>query len=110
MTASVDIPRAYAVRGARVVYQACGESMIGAGITDGDLVFVKPTRTVREAADRIVACRVDGTEHVRFLTVRGKRVRLLSRHEAYAPIELDTTEMRARSFELIGIVVGRTSG
>jgi phage repressor protein C with HTH and peptisase S24 domain len=98
---SSEIPRAYAVRGARLAYEASGDSMIGAGITDRDLLYVKPTRNMREAAGKIVVCRVDTADYVKVLDVRAGRTRLLSRNERYPPIEL--TE-----FELVGIVVGRS--
>jgi phage repressor protein C with HTH and peptisase S24 domain len=99
---AIEIPRVYSVRGARLAYEAAGDSMIGAGIADRDLLYVKPTRSTREAAGRIVVCRVDGAEYVKVLDVRGGRVRLLSRNEHYPPIDVDGR------LELVGIVVGRT--
>ncbi|HEV3484129.1 MAG TPA: S24 family peptidase, partial [Vicinamibacterales bacterium] len=76
----------------------------GAGIADRDLLFVKPTRSMREATGRIVVCRVGDAEYVRLLDVRGTRIRLLSRNERHAPIDVvDNSDL-----ELIGIVVGRT--
>ena len=99
---AIDIPRPYAVRGARVAYEAAGDSMIGAGIADRDILFVKPTRSTREAAGRVVVCRVDTAEYVKVFDVRGGRVRLLSRNDRYPPIEL------GEGYELVGIVVGRT--
>jgi phage repressor protein C with HTH and peptisase S24 domain len=101
----VEIPRVYENRGARLVYEAAGDSMIGAGIADRDLLFVKPLRSTREAAGRVVVCRVDGTEYVKQLDIRGGRIRLLSRNERYPPIELTEGSQR---FELVGVVVGRT--
>ena len=101
---NVEVPRAYSVRGARLAYEASGESMIGAGIADRDLLFVKPTRSTREATGRVVVCRVDGATYVKWLDVRGGRLRLLSRNERYPPIEVDA----GSDFELIGVVVGRT--
>ena len=101
--ANADVPRPYLVRGARLAYEASGDSMLGAGIADGDLVFVKPTRSMREAAGRIVVCRVDGAEYARVLAGRGDRLRLLSRHDRFGPIEVSE-----KSFELVGLVVGRT--
>ena len=98
-----DIPHFFVVRGARLAYEASGDSMIGAGIADRDLVFVKPTRNVREANGRIVVCRLDAAEYLKVLDVRAGRMRLLSRNERYSAI--DVNEDR---FELIGIVVGRT--
>jgi transcriptional regulator with XRE-family HTH domain len=101
----VEIPRSYANRGARVVYEAAGDSMIGAGIAERDLLFVKPLRATREAVGRVVVCRIDGAEFIRVLDVRGGRIRLLSRNERYPPIELAEGSER---FELVGVVVGRT--
>jgi phage repressor protein C with HTH and peptisase S24 domain len=100
---STDIPRTFAVRGARLAYEAAGDSMIGAGIADRDLLFVKPTRSAREAAGRVVVCRVDAAEYVRVFDVRGGRTRLLSRNDRYPPLELSEGH-----FELVGVVVGRT--
>lgn len=100
----VEIPRTYAARGARLVYEAAGDSMIGAGIADRDLLYVKPTRNVREASGRVVVCRLGDSEHVRVLDVRSGRIRLLSRSDRDAPLEIDDNT----SFELIGIVVGRS--
>lgn len=101
---SVDIPRAYAVRGARLAFEASGDSMIGAGIADRDLLFVKPTRSLREAGGRVVVCRIDGAEYAKVLDARGGRLRLLSRNERYPPIEIVENDR----FELVGIVVGRS--
>ena len=100
---STEIPRAFTARGARVTYEAVGDSMTGAGILDRDLLFVKPTRSTREAAGRVVVCRVGGEEYVKVLDVRGGRTSLLSRNDRYPPIDV-----RDEQFELIGIVIGRS--
>ncbi len=100
----VEVPRAYAVRGARLVYEASGDSMIGAGIADRDLLFVKPTKSTREAAGRVVVCRVDNAVYARVLDVRAGRIRLLTRNERHPSIDVDASSQ----FELIGIVVGRS--
>ncbi len=99
---AIEIPRVYTLRGARLAYEAAGDSMIGAGIADRDLLYVKPTRSTREAAGRIVVCRIDAAEYVKVLDLRGGRIRLLSRNENYPPIDVEGR------MELIGIVVGRT--
>lgn len=99
---STDIPRAFTARGARLVYEALGDSMSGASILDRDLLYVKPTRSIREAAGRVVVCRVDGAEYVKVLDIRGGRTSLLSRNDRYPPIDVDEER-----FELIGIVLGR---
>jgi transcriptional regulator with XRE-family HTH domain len=102
---TTDIPRAYAVRGARLAYEASGDSMLGAGIADRDVLFVKPTRSMREAAGRVVVCLLDGADYVRVLDVRGGRIRLLSRSDRHPPIEVAEGTNR---FELVGVVVGRS--
>lgn len=101
----VEIPRMYAKKGARVVYEAVGDSMIGAGIADRDLLFVKPLRTLREALGSVVIGQISGEDYLGVLDVRGGRIRLLSRNDRYPPIEVHD---RAHAFELVGVVVGRT--
>jgi SOS-response transcriptional repressor LexA len=103
LMATADIPRAYHVRGARLAYETSGDAMSGAGILDGDVVYVRPVRGTREANGRVVVCRVDDAEYVRVLDVRAGRVRLLSRNERFPPIDMEN-----HRFDLIGVVVGRT--
>ncbi|HEX6099981.1 MAG TPA: S24 family peptidase [Thermoanaerobaculia bacterium] len=103
----VEIPRSYANGGARLIYEAAGDSMIGAGIAERDLLFVKPLRNTRDAVGRVVICRIDGAEYIKVLDVRGGRIRLLSRNDRYPPIELAEGSPR---FELVGVVLGRTGG
>lgn len=78
-----EIPPALAARGASLVYEASGDSMVHAGIADGDLLFVRPVDDPREAAGRIVVCRAGESESVR----------------VFAPDH--------DGVELIGIVLGR---
>lgn len=103
VTANREIPRAFAAAGARLIYEASGDSMIGAAIADRDLLFVKPTNNIREASRKIVVCRLGADEYVKHLDVRNGHIRLLSRNERHGPIEVGTGD----EFELIGIVVGR---
>jgi len=103
VTANREIPRAFAAAGARLIYEAAGDSMIGAAIADRDLLFVKPTNNIREASRKIVVCRLGADEYVKHLDVRNGHIRLLSRNERHGPIEVGTGD----EFELIGIVVGR---
>jgi SOS-response transcriptional repressor LexA len=100
-----EIPHAFKLRGARLVYEAAGDSMIGAAIADRDLLFVKPVRSTREAAGKIVVCRIDEADYVKLLDVRAGTLRLLSRNERFPPIDVSE---RLNRFELIGIVVGRS--
>jgi transcriptional regulator with XRE-family HTH domain len=100
---AAEVPRPYYVRGARLVFRAIGDSMIEAGILDGDLLFVNPTRAVREAAKHIIVCRVAGITLVKQLELRAGRIRLISRNERYATIEVN----EETDLQMIGIVAGR---
>jgi len=99
---TADIPRSYYLSGARKVFQAVGDSMIEAGILDGDLLFVAPTSAIRVSTKRIVVCLVTGTSLVKKLVIRAGRIRLLSCNDRYSPIDVDEDD-----FELVGIVMGR---
>lgn len=100
---TADVPHSYYLRGARAVFQAVGDSMIEAGILDGDLLFVAPTRAVRDAARHIVICRVGGIVLVKQLDLRAGRIRLISCNPRYAAIDVD----EENDFQLTGIVIGR---
>jgi SOS-response transcriptional repressor LexA len=99
---AAEVPRPFYLKGARLVFQAIGDSMIEAGIVDGDLLFVIPTRDLREAAKHIVICRVSGVTLAKQLELRAGRIRLLSRNERYTAIDADE-----ENFHLIGTVAGR---
>ena len=57
------------------MFQTIGDSMIEAGIVDGDLLFVIPTREVRDAAKHIVICRVSGIMLAKQLELHAGRIR-----------------------------------
>ena len=99
---AAEVPRPFYLRGARLVFQATGDSMIEAGIVDGDLLFVIPTRDLREAAKHIVICRVSGVTLAKQLELHAGRIRLLSRNERYTAIYVDEDDLH-----LIGTVFGR---
>lgn len=99
---TAELPRQYYLRGARTVFQASGDSMIEAGILDGDLLFVAPTRAVRDAVRRIIVCRVGGKTMVKQLQLRAGRIRLISCNARYGPIDVDEDD-----FRLVGLVIGR---
>jgi transcriptional regulator with XRE-family HTH domain len=100
---AADVPRPFYARGARLVFRAIGDSMTEAGIVDGDLLFVTPTRELRDAAKHIVVCRLAGITLVKQLELRAGRIRLHSRNERYAAIEIN----EENELQLIGIVAGR---
>src|SRR3989344_6274107 len=69
----VNLPSSL-IRGRKDVFllQVRGDSMIGAGILEGDLVIVKPTREVRNN-DIVVALLHDEATVQRFIEIKGRR-------------------------------------
>ncbi|PKO70915.1 MAG: hypothetical protein CVU20_09265 [Betaproteobacteria bacterium HGW-Betaproteobacteria-14] len=62
-----------------------GQSMTGAGISDGDLLVVD--RSLEAGDGDIVVAVVDGELTIKRLSRRGSHVRLLAEHPGFAPIE-----------------------
>jgi transcriptional regulator with XRE-family HTH domain len=100
-----DVPPPHRALGARLVYEARGDSMADAAIAEGDLLYVAPSADVRHAAGRIVVARLGAATFARQLEVRAGRTHLLSRSERYSPIDVDEESDR---FELVGVVVARS--
>jgi len=98
-----EIPRREQILGARLVFRATGTSMADAGIAEGDLIYVKPTRDLRSATGSLVVCRLGASEYFKKLDLRAGRVRLLSGDDRYAPIDVSDID----DFVLIGVVVGQ---
>ena len=80
-----------------------GDSMINAGIFDGDLLAVHKADDARDG--QIVVARIDDEVTVKRLRrPRGRgRVTLLAENDAYAPIEVD---LALQSFAIEGLSVG----
>ena len=100
-----EIPAHYAGLGAKHVFKAEGDSMIGIGITDRDILFVRPEIDPRAASGKVVVCRVAGSEYVKILRINRGRIHLVSANERYEPRVVDE---EVDNFELIGVVVGRS--
>jgi len=100
---TAEVPRLYYQRGARLAFQAVGDSMVEAGILDGDLLFVAPSRALRDASKRIIICRLAGICLLKQLELRAGRMRLVSCNPRYAPIAVEEED----DLHLIGIVIGR---
>ncbi len=64
-----------------------GDSMVDAGIRDGDLIAVKQTPVAENG--QIVVARVDGAVTVKVFERTRGRIRLMPRNRDYAPIEVD---------------------
>jgi transcriptional regulator with XRE-family HTH domain len=100
-----EIPAHYAGLGAKYVFKAEGDSMTGIGITDRDILFVRPESDARAANGKVVVCRVAGSEYVKILRINRGRIHLVSANERYGPRVVDE---EVDNFELIGVVVGRS--
>ena len=72
-----------------------GESMIGAGILDGDLVIVRPQPTAEDG--QIVVARIGDEATVKCLSRKNGQVWLLPENPAFEPID-------GSEAELVGIV------
>ena len=72
-----------------------GDSMIGAGILDGDLVIVRPQPTANDG--QIVIARIEDEATCKRLSHKNGQVWLLPENDAYSPID-------GSEAELIGLV------
>jgi repressor LexA len=79
------------------VLRISGESMIGAGILDGDLVVVKRQPTARDG--QIVVAQIEDEATVKRLRRADGRVHLMPENAAFEPIVLDDVL-------ILGVVVG----
>jgi repressor LexA len=77
-----------------------GDSMINAGINDGDLVIVSPNEEARNG-DIIVAMLNDEATVKRFELI-DKKIKLIAENSAYLPIEIKSED----NFNLVGKVKG----
>jgi SOS-response transcriptional repressor LexA len=97
------IPREHENQGANAVFVTRGDSMIDAGIFEGDFLFVRKSRNWRVANKHVVVCRLEGTFTVKRLVVQNDTITLVGAKPGVAPV---TINEEAERFELIGIVVG----
>jgi DNA polymerase V len=72
----IDAPHTFLVR-------ADGESMIGAGIFDGDVLVV--SRALRASSSDIVIAAINGDTFVKRLSMDGKLIVLRSENPAFSP-------------------------
>jgi DNA polymerase V len=63
-----------------------GESMIGAGLDDGDLVVID--RSIEPKDNKIAVCFIDGEFTVKRLKVEAGSLYLMPENERYKPIEI----------------------
>lgn len=90
--------------GAREVFalRVKGDSMIGAGIHDGDYLFVRKQPTARNG--QIVVALIDSEATVKYFFAERDVVRLLPANESYRPIVVRRQDFRET--QVLGVVVG----
>jgi len=79
-----------------------GDSMIGDGIHDGDLVLVRQQSTARPG--EIVVARIDDEATVKRFYPEGERIRLQPSNPRLAPIYVSPDD--GRDVQILGVVVG----
>ena len=97
----IDIPSRYRQLGTDLVARALDDSMIEAGILQGDFVFGIEDSNI--ATERIVICRHAGGTYIKRLVVQGDRARLLSANPKSLTIDAALSDIQQ-----IAIVVGRS--
>ena len=101
-----DIPATLFSPEAHFLLRVHGDSMVNAGIFDGDLLAVHKTADSSEAKNgQIVVARIDDEVTVKRLqrTKSKSRIRLLPENDAYDPIEVD---LKTQEFTIEGVTVG----
>lgn len=98
-----DIPPATRRDGARLSFQALGESMTDA-IQPDDILFVRPESSWKQANGCIAVVMIHQRHYAKRLTVEGEIVTLTSTDEGHTTI---TVNRRDPAVELVGVVVAR---
>ena len=97
-----DLSASFFAPPAHYLLQVCGNSMINAGIFDGDLLAVHSTTDVKEG--QIAVIRIEDEVTVkRWTRVSASRVDLVAENDDYPPIEID---LREQDIFVEGISVG----
>lgn len=66
--------------------RVCGESMVGAGLDDGDLVIID--RSIEPQDNKIAVCFIDGEFTVKRLKIEKEKLYLMPENERFKPIEI----------------------
>ncbi len=89
-----ELPTRLTGRGALFMLEVSGESMVDAGILDGDFVVVRSQPNAEDG--QIVAAMIDGEATVKVLSRTGGHVWLLPRNPDYSPIDGDDATVLGR--------------
>jgi SOS-response transcriptional repressor LexA len=96
-----QIPEKYVRQSARRAFKVITDAMIGAGILEGDIIYVRSTIAELEADGEIIACRLDGALKLKRLDLRGGDKTLQNANPHYE----DLVVKPADAFHMIGVVV-----
>jgi len=98
-----EVPDEYWRQGARLVFKAKGKSLIDAGITENDLLFVAPAEEPHEEFASIV--KLNGTMLVKYVESCGRgRFLLHSEDKDTPPLEVTAAD----TFSVYGHVIARS--
>lgn len=89
--------------GARQAFRVTTDTMIGEGILEGDIIYVRPTIAESEADGEIIACRLGGALKVKRLELdlRSGKKTLRNANRHYEDLVVKPGE----AFHMIGVVV-----
>jgi len=98
------IPRDAWNRGARTVVRVLGDSMDGGAdpIRDGELAYLKPTRSARTANGHVTLVRRGDALYLKLFEISGHTIRLVSANREHEDIVIDA---RAENVQVYGYVV-----
>ena len=96
-----QIPEHALRAGARRAFRVTTDAMIGDGLLEGAIAYVRPSTDVSAADGMIIACRLNGALNVKRLDLRGGKVTLENANPRYAPINVTGSD----EFTLVGVVI-----
>ncbi len=91
---TLPVPYHLAKKGKIFALKVKGESMVGAGICDGDWVIARHQETA-EHGDLVVAL-IDGEATVKKLERKGGKIRLLAENPLFSPIEVKEIQIQGK--------------
>lgn len=94
-----ELPTSLTGRGELFMLEVRGESMVEAGILDGDYVVVRAQATAEDG--QVVAAMIDGEATVKVLSHTGGHVWLMPRNADYSPIPGDEATVLGRVVTVI---------
>jgi repressor LexA len=95
----IGVPSEWVRAGVHFAVRVVGESMVGAGISEGDVVLVRKQETGEEG--EVVVATLDGETTLKRLRKGGGRVRLVAENPRFK-----TVDVRTESAVIQGVVVG----